>query len=61
LNVHVAEAIVLLVALLLAAMSAAAETAFTALAPATLHSLEERGDCLANPAAIRTASFLRSW
>jgi putative hemolysin len=52
-NVHVVEGIVFLVALLLAAMSAAAETAFTALAPATLHSLEERGGIGRTIAALR--------
>src|SRR5207248_2152649 len=42
-NIHVVEAIVLVLTLILAAFSAAAETAFTALSPATIHMLEERG------------------
>jgi len=37
------EVIVLVLALILAAMSAAAETAFTALTPAAIHTLQERG------------------
>jgi putative hemolysin len=42
-NVEWIEGIVLILSLILAAMSAAAETAFTALPPATIHTLEERG------------------
>jgi putative hemolysin len=40
---HAVEAIILVLALLLAAMSAAAETAFTALSAVALHNFEERG------------------
>ncbi|MGH2443600.1 MAG: CNNM domain-containing protein, partial [Chloroflexota bacterium] len=42
-DIHWIEGVALVLALILAAMSAAAETAFTALSPATIHSLEERG------------------
>lgn len=42
-DIHWIEAIILVLTLILAGMSAAAETAFTALPPSTLHSLEERG------------------
>jgi len=42
-DAHWAEGILLVLAILLAAMSAAAETALTALGPATIHMLEERG------------------
>lgn len=42
-NIHWVEGTILAVTLVMAAMSAAAETAFTALSPATIHMLEERG------------------
>jgi CBS domain containing-hemolysin-like protein len=42
-NVEWIEGVILVLSLILAAMSAAAETAFTALPPATIHTLEERG------------------
>ncbi|GAC1396670.1 MAG: hemolysin family protein [Chloroflexota bacterium] len=41
-SIHWIEAILLILTLILAAMSAAAETAFTALTPSTLHALEEK-------------------
>lgn len=42
-NAHVIEAVILVLTLVLAAMTAAAETALTALNPATIHTLQERG------------------
>ena len=42
-NIYWVEGVILVLAIALAAMSAAAETAFTALGPATVHSLQERG------------------
>ncbi|HLJ67765.1 MAG TPA: hemolysin family protein [Chloroflexota bacterium] len=42
-NAQFWELVLLVLAFLLAGMSAAAETAFTALTPATIHTLEERG------------------
>ena len=42
-NAHWVEGILLVLSVLLAAMSAAAETALTALSPATIHLFEERG------------------
>lgn len=42
-NALTVEVVILVLALVLAAMSAAAETALTALSPATIHMLEERG------------------
>ena len=42
-NAHWVEGVILVLSILLAAMSAAAETAFTALSPAAIHLFEERG------------------
>lgn len=42
-TIYWVEGVLLVLTLILAAMSAAAETAFTALSPATIHTLEERG------------------
>ncbi|MBV9279418.1 MAG: DUF21 domain-containing protein, partial [Chloroflexi bacterium] len=42
-STHWVEGFVLVLAILLAAMSAAAETALTALSPAVVHMFEERG------------------
>ncbi|HEX6506520.1 MAG TPA: hemolysin family protein [Chloroflexota bacterium] len=42
-DAHWVEAIILILTFVLAAMSAAAETAFTALSPSVVHTLEQRG------------------
>jgi putative hemolysin len=42
-DIHWVEGIILVLTLILAAMSAAAETALTALSPATIHTLREQG------------------